>query len=464
MPVFICSACNETLKVAKVATHNCRGCWYFSCMDCNKTFSWEDYKTHTSCVTEAERYQGALYVPKDNKGEVKQQSWLAKVHSKLASDEGNARLRPYMERLLAYDNVPRKRAKFINFAKNSLNLKADRDGIAEKLWDVIGATDDAAADSTAVCVPCPDEPGKEAAEKAAAEKAAAEAEAAKMKAVNEAEKIIQAEKEAEKAEKAAKKAAKAEKKAAKAAGGSGGGAVPYLADSDAFDEALAASKRDGCLLALDFTATWCGPCREIGPAFAAMAGEFPHVRFAKVDVDAADDVAERCRVSAMPTFQFFRDGAKVGELCGAEESKLRKLVAKLARTSAASSSAPADALAGGASGGAKRGAADAAAADAGGDGKRQKGAAPPVLDAASTKPIKWKKIITKELQTEGGSMGLKALRKACVAEVRAHPTHKGGKDRETLKEEFDAVLPTFHKFQVDGEKVRLNKDAKEKDD
>ena len=50
-------------------------------------------------------------------------------------------MRPYMERLLAYDNIPRKRAKFINFAKNSLNLKADREGIAEKLWDVIGAQD-----------------------------------------------------------------------------------------------------------------------------------------------------------------------------------------------------------------------------------------------------------------------------------------------------------------------------------
>ena len=66
MPVFICENCNETLKKNKVATHNCGGgCWYFSCMDCNRKFGWDEYLGHTTCVSEAERYQGALYVPKD---------------------------------------------------------------------------------------------------------------------------------------------------------------------------------------------------------------------------------------------------------------------------------------------------------------------------------------------------------------------------------------------------------------
>ena len=43
-------------------------------------------------------------------------------------------------RLLAYDNLPRKKVKFVNFAKNSLNLKADHhQGITEKLWLLIEA-------------------------------------------------------------------------------------------------------------------------------------------------------------------------------------------------------------------------------------------------------------------------------------------------------------------------------------
>jgi hypothetical protein len=82
-------------------------------------------------------------------------------------------------------------------------------------------------------------------------------------------------------------------------------------------------------------------------------------------------------------------------------------------------------------------------------GKRLKGEPQPVIDTL-TKPIKWKKIIAKELETSGGSMGLKALRKAAIAEARAHPSHTG-RQKEALGEEFDQVLPTFHKFQtVDG--------------
>ena len=102
-PVFICEACNETLKRNKVATHNCHGCWWFNCMDCNKRFGWDDYLTHTTCVSEAERYQGALYVHKENKGEKKQASWLDAVQSKLDAAGGMHRyaLRRFHCHLLA---------------------------------------------------------------------------------------------------------------------------------------------------------------------------------------------------------------------------------------------------------------------------------------------------------------------------------------------------------------------------
>lgn len=49
---------------------------------------------HTSCVSEAERYQGHLYVHKDNKGEVKQQAWLENVQSKLDSAGGGGERLP----------------------------------------------------------------------------------------------------------------------------------------------------------------------------------------------------------------------------------------------------------------------------------------------------------------------------------------------------------------------------------
>lgn len=72
----------------------------------------------------------------------------------------------------------------------------------------------------------------------------------------------------------------------------------------------------------------CGPCKYIGPIFEKLAEENPDVEFVKVDVDEADDVAAACGIRAMPTFQFFRNGAKVDESMGADENMLRSKVAK----------------------------------------------------------------------------------------------------------------------------------------
>ncbi len=66
----------------------------------------------------------------------------------------------------------------------------------------------------------------------------------------------------------------------------------------------------------------------IGPIFESIASETPSVIFYKVDVDAASDVAGHCGISAMPTFQFFKNGEKIDELCGADEQKLRSNIAK----------------------------------------------------------------------------------------------------------------------------------------
>eukprot|EP00048_Salpingoeca_helianthica_P014410 m.221556 g.221556 ORF g.221556 m.221556 type:complete len:109 (+) comp15838_c0_seq1:400-726(+) len=81
---------------------------------------------------------------------------------------------------------------------------------------------------------------------------------------------------------------------------------------------------------VDFTATWCGPCRMIGPKFEALAPKYAGaVEFVKVDVDEASDVAEWAQVSAMPTFKAYFDQKQVDELVGASEERLKSLVESL---------------------------------------------------------------------------------------------------------------------------------------
>merc|ERR1712038_1254118 len=102
--------------------------------------------------------------------------------------------------------------------------------------------------------------------------------------------------------------------------------VKYLENKADFDKTI--SEAGDKLVVIDFTATWCPPCRMIAPVFEKMATEYPDAIFVKVDVDDANDVASECGISAMPTFQFFKGGVKVAEFSGASENKLKEFVEK----------------------------------------------------------------------------------------------------------------------------------------
>lgn len=92
------------------------------------------------------------------------------------------------------------------------------------------------------------------------------------------------------------------------------------------------------LVVAKFTASWCGPCRAIEPVYVALSKQYTEVTFLEVDVDQVQDVAMAFRVSAMPTFMFFRGGRKLDEFKGADRARLEATVRSYA--AAASGRAP----------------------------------------------------------------------------------------------------------------------------
>ena len=76
-------------------------------------------------------------------------------------------------------------------------------------------------------------------------------------------------------------------------------------------------KSENELLLVDFWAEWCGPCKSMHPIFSRMAKKYKSVRFARVNVDNAQDIAMRYGVQSIPTFIMFKNGQVANTMVGA---------------------------------------------------------------------------------------------------------------------------------------------------
>ena len=89
---------------------------------------------------------------------------------------------------------------------------------------------------------------------------------------------------------------------------------PISVDDSSFASEIAGFKG---IAIVDFSATWCGPCKKLAPVVDQVANEMAgRIKVGKLDIDRAPQIANQFSVNAVPTIIMFRDGVEVGRTRG----------------------------------------------------------------------------------------------------------------------------------------------------
>ena len=70
------------------------------------------------------------------------------------------------------------------------------------------------------------------------------------------------------------------------------------------------------VVAADFWATWCAPCRASGPIFEEVSDDYPDIEFFTVNVDEEANLATKHGIRSIPVIKFFCSGLEVGQVIG----------------------------------------------------------------------------------------------------------------------------------------------------
>ncbi|HMU85098.1 MAG TPA: thioredoxin [Leptospiraceae bacterium] len=81
------------------------------------------------------------------------------------------------------------------------------------------------------------------------------------------------------------------------------------------DDSFSQDTKEGLVL-VDFWAEWCGPCRMVAPIVEELSSEMPQVKFAKVNVDENQRIAQTLGITAIPTLVLYKDGQPVDRVVG----------------------------------------------------------------------------------------------------------------------------------------------------
>lgn len=104
--------------------------------------------------------------------------------------------------------------------------------------------------------------------------------------------------------------------------------VIKVKDDDDFEEIVSFAKEKGIPVLIDFSATWCGPCKALKPDFEKLATSEKYngfILFVEVDVDKCSETAENLKAVALPTIVFL-------DANGEEDQEKRLAMTKIDET------------------------------------------------------------------------------------------------------------------------------------
>ena len=84
-------------------------------------------------------------------------------------------------------------------------------------------------------------------------------------------------------------------------------------NSDSFDRVVLKNEKP---VLVDFWATWCAPCKMMGPVVEELAQRHPEIEVAKVNVDESPELAAAYRIAAIPALKLFKNGVVVNSSMG----------------------------------------------------------------------------------------------------------------------------------------------------
>ena len=83
------------------------------------------------------------------------------------------------------------------------------------------------------------------------------------------------------------------------------------------------------LVVVDFFATWCGPCRALGPYIDELATNHHHILFAKANIEETPIMANELNVKSLPCVIIFENGKEIHRVVGFNKQKLQAIIENL---------------------------------------------------------------------------------------------------------------------------------------